>query len=176
MRRTPPAGLPESAPVPTQPADATPEERLYTRKHGHNPMVFILDEGSTFNGPLDKVWKLNATEGQHPHLSLRNYSVQPITPTDMWVTWESTVAGKNEKHKAKFTLLPPLGYSFDYTEGPFTGSKTFQYYIPKGGKTGVTVVGDWKSPTLSDDQLKKEAWKFLETVFNEDQKNLANLK
>jgi len=33
-------------------------------------MVFIFDDGSTFKAPLDKVWKLNQSEGEHSHPSL----------------------------------------------------------------------------------------------------------
>ncbi len=139
-------------------------------------MVFIEDKGSEFKGPVDKVWKLNASEGQHPHASLRNYAAQPAGENSMIVTWEHTVAGKNEKSKVKLTLFPPLGYSMEFSEGPFAGSKTFQYYKPKGQKTGVDVIGDWRSPSLSEDALKKEAVKFLEAVFKEDEENLKNLK
>lgn len=139
-------------------------------------MVFILDEGSTFNGPLDKVWKLNASEGQHPHPSLRNYAAQPQSETVVIFSWEFTVAGKSEKHKGRLALFPPVGYSMEFLEGPFAGSKAYQYYIPKGNKTGVTVAGDWRSQTLSDDQLRKEVLKFLETVYKEDQENLRKLK
>jgi ABC-type glycerol-3-phosphate transport system substrate-binding protein len=139
-------------------------------------MVFIEDRGSQFKGSLDKVWKLNTSEGQHPHASMRNYAPTMSGENAMVVTWEHTVAGRNEKSKVKLILMPPVGYSMEYLEGPFAGSKTFQYYIPKGDKTGVDVVGEWKSPSLSPDSLKKEALKFLDTVFNEDQENLKNLK
>lgn len=139
-------------------------------------MVFISDEGSSFDASLDKVWKLNASEGQHPHPSMRNYAVQPQSETIFLFSYESTVAGRNEKHKGRLTLAAPLGYSMEFTDGPFAGSKSFQYYIPKGSKTGVTVVGDWRSPALSDVQLKKEVLKFLETAYKEDQENLKNLK
>lgn len=139
-------------------------------------MVFILDAGSNFDGPLDKIWKLNASEGEHPHHSLRNYAVQPQSETVLNFSYESTVARRNEKHKGRLTLMPPLGYSMEFLEGPFAGSRTYQYYIPQGKKTGVTVAGDWRSSSLSDDQLKKEVLKFLETVYNEDRENLKKLK
>jgi hypothetical protein len=31
------------------------------------------------------------------------------------------------------------------------GSKFFNYYIPNGSKTGITVAGDFKSPMMPDE-------------------------
>jgi hypothetical protein len=41
----------------------------------------------------------------------------------------------------------PLGLVVEALEGPIAGSKFFNYYTPKGNKTGVTVIGDFKSPS-----------------------------
>lgn len=139
-------------------------------------MVFIADEGSKFKGPIDKVWKLNNSQHDHPHLSLKNLSGQPAGENAMILSYEHKVAGKSEKSSVKLTMYPPLGSSMEYLTGPFAGSKAFNYYITQGRSTGVNVVGEWKSPSLSDAQLKKEVLAYLEKVFNEDQENLARLK
>ena len=55
------------------------------------------------------------------------------------------------------------------------GSKSFSYYTPKGNETGITVVGEWKSKMMTDDQIRQAVMDFLQTVFNEDQANLAKL-
>ena len=138
-------------------------------------MVFILDEGSVFNGPLDKVWKLNASEGQHNHPSLRNMSSE-MDGERVVLKYESKMKdGTYAKEKVRLTFYPPVGTATEVLEGPRAGSKSFQFYIPKGSKTGITVVGDFKSPTLSDSDLKFFVMQFLDTVFNEDQKNLAKV-
>jgi len=139
-------------------------------------MVFIVDDGGKFNCPINKIWELNASEGKHPHASLRNQKAEPAGDNMMILSSEVTIAGQNVKDKAKMNMMPPLGYSLEWLEGPFTDSKAFQYYTPEGNKTRVTVVGEFKSPNLSDAQLKKEVLNFLERVFEEDQTNLKNLK
>ena len=49
-------------------------------------MVFIIDEGSVFKGPIDKVWKLAASEGQHAHPSLKNVKAEPAGENSMFLS------------------------------------------------------------------------------------------
>lgn len=138
-------------------------------------MVFVIDEGSKFKAPIEKVWKLASSEGQHSHPSMKNMKYEPSGETSGVLSWESDMPGGAVKNKVKMWSFPPLGYYMETIEGPMTGSKSFQYYIPKGKETGVTVVGDWKSPNMSDDQLKKAVLQFLETAFKEDTENLKKM-
>ena len=138
-------------------------------------MVFIHDEGSEFRAPLDKVWKLNTTEGEHSHPSLRN-SRSEMEGEHPILRYETQMPdGSWAKHKVRLTLLPPVGIAFETLEGPMAGSKSFQYYTPKGAKTGITVVGEWISQGVPDAAIKGAVLKFLETVFKEDQANLAKM-
>ena len=76
-----------------------------------------------------------------------------------------------------FSLYPPLGLAIEALEGPIAGSKFFNYYTPKGSKTGVTVIGDFKSPMMSDDdQLRQAVLAFLEQAFNEDTAYLKTMR
>jgi len=138
-------------------------------------MVFILDEGSEFDAPLDKVWKLNMSEGEHSHPSLRNSSSE-MEGEHPILRYETQMPdGSWAKNKVKLTLLPPVGIAFETLEGPTAGSKSLQYYISKGRKTGITVVGEFISPGVPDSALKGAVMKFLETMFKEDQANLARM-
>ncbi len=137
-------------------------------------MVFIMDEGSTFKASLDKIWKLNLSEGQHNHPSLKNLRSEQ-SEGGMILTYDVDMGSKLATVRTKLTPLPPLGLFFDILDGPFAGSKSLQYYTPKGKETGVTVVGEWKSSAMPDDQLKKAVMGFLQTVFDEDQANLAKM-
>jgi hypothetical protein len=78
--------------------------------------------------------------------------------------------GQTIKIKAKGTIYYPLGMAFEILEGPFSGSKFFNYYIPKdNNKTSVNIVGDFRSNVISDDEhLKSAVIGFLEKVYNED--------
>jgi hypothetical protein len=79
------------------------------------------------------------------------------------------------KNKVRMSVFPPIGIIFENVEGPLKGSVSFQYYTPKGAKTSVTVVGEWKAAGIPDAQLHAVGMKFLETVFSEDKANLAKM-
>src|SRR5580698_9740282 len=103
-------------------------------------MVFINDEGSEFDAALDKVWKLNMSEGEHNHPSLKN-STSEMEGEHPILTYETQMPdGSWAKSKVRLTLFPPVGVAFENLEGPLAGSKSFQFYTPKGSKTGVTTV------------------------------------
>lgn len=138
-------------------------------------MVFIVDEGSNFKGPLDKVWKLNQSEGQHSHPSLRNMSGE-MQGEHVILSYETKMPdGTWVKQKSRSTAYPPLGIVYETIEGPMTGSKSFQFYTPKGKETGVTVVGEFVSKGVPDADVKKGVMAFLSMVFDEDQKNLSKM-
>ena len=138
-------------------------------------MVFIHDEGSEFDAPLDKVWKLNASEGRHNHPSLRNMGSEMEGEHPILKYETAMPDGSWAKNRVRMTLLPPVGIAFETLEGPMAGSRSFQFYTPKGAKTGITVVGEYVSPGVPEAVLKKEVLRFLETVFGEDQSNLAKM-
>ena len=84
--------------------------------------------------------------------------------------------GMMMKSKVKFTMFPPVGFLMEYVEGPMTGSKSMQYYQPMGGRTGVTVVGEFVSKELPEQQIKPIVTHGLETAFDEDSTNLQKFK
>lgn len=138
-------------------------------------MVFIFDEGSTFKAPLEKVWRLNQSEGEHSHPSLRNQKGEP-QGEHFILSYETKMPdGSWAKGKVKTTAFPPVGIVFETLEGPMAGSKSFQFYTPKGNETGVTVVGEYVSKGVPDAALKGAVLAFLGTVFDEDSKNLADM-
>jgi hypothetical protein len=140
-------------------------------------MVFILDQGSVFDAPLEKIWKLMSSHSEHKHPTMKNFKVEPTAdPSSVIGTWESELQGTAIPFKAKFTYFPPVGFAMEHLEGPFTGSKEFEYYTPMGDKTGITCVGEYKGVGMSDDQLRAAAAFFYDKVFREDQDNLANMK
>jgi len=83
--------------------------------------------------------------------------------------------GSWAKNKVKTTAFPPVGIAFETLEGPMAGSKSFQFYTPKGNETEVTVVGEYVSKGVPDAALKGAVFAFLGTVFDEDQKNLSRM-
>jgi hypothetical protein len=138
-------------------------------------MVYISDEGSVFEMPLEGIWGyLSSDAHKHPSMNLISREVQGNVVT---ITSERNVDGKMVRSKVKITLYPPLGIAQEYVEGPMAGSKAFTHYAPKGDKTVITVVGDFKIAGVSDEEgTKKAVMQMFELSFNEDTDTLKKMK
>lgn len=137
-------------------------------------MVFIEDSGSVFDAQLDMEWKLGEAhikEGNRIHPSTRNANTEILNETTFINSWEQVddANSQNIRMKIRGTMYYPLGIAFEILEGLFADSKYFVYYIPiDNNKTGVTVVGDFKSNMIPEDEIKPIVLDFSERVFNED--------
>jgi len=139
-------------------------------------MVLIIDEGSDFDAPLEIVWKLVSSEGQHRHDSQPNRKYEPINEVSGHISFDAMEGGKVVgRHRVKLTRVQPVGFVMEYVGGSMVGTKLFQYYVPKGKKTGVTVVGDATSQLMHGDQLQKAVLTALEVSYNEDRENLKKM-
>jgi hypothetical protein len=136
-------------------------------------MVYIIDEGSTFDAPLDRVWKyLSSQDHRHPSAKVLN---REVVGNAVVITSERNIMGKTTLVKVKNTLYPPIGMVQETLEGPLAGSRSFLYYIPKGDKTGVTVVGEYVMNGVTDDQTVRNAVSAMgQTSFDEDNSNLSH--
>jgi len=141
-------------------------------------MVFIVDKDGTFEASLDKIWRfLGAPPSAHAHPG----NINPQTEMDgehVILSFENQIPGAagRVKQKIKMTMFPPVGLMMEYIEGPMSGSKSMQYYQPKGPKTEVFVVGEYTSNVIPESQLKSMVLKNLERAFEEDQVNLSRFK
>jgi hypothetical protein len=139
-------------------------------------MVYVLDEGSEFDAPLDRIWKYLASEQEHEHKRIKVVGYEPQGENVALMTLDVDMGNVPVmRSKIKQTTFAPFGFLSEYIEGPLTGSKSFQYYIPKGNKTGVTVVGDFVGKGMDDKSVKQAASQFLDIAFNEDNENLKKL-
>jgi hypothetical protein len=137
-------------------------------------MVYLIDEGSVFDAPIEKVWKyLQSDEHRHPSLKMIS---RELTGSAVVITAERTIMGKPVKVKIKNILYPPFGMVQEHLEGPTTGSRAFLYYIPKGDKTGVTIVGDFTISGLDDKSIRDVVMSQMQIVFDEDNANLKQMK
>ena len=141
-------------------------------------MVFIVDEGSEFDAPIEKVWKLSeahAKDAAKIHPSGKNYKTESVSENAAIQSWDSDMQGQTVKTKIKITRFYPLGVAIELLEGAIAGS-FFNYYIPNGNKTGVTVAGEFTSSMMPDEnQLKQAVMSFLEQAFNEDSAYLKTI-
>jgi hypothetical protein len=140
-------------------------------------LVFILDEGSVFDAPVEKIWRFMSTPGDHhKHTSMGNRKVE-MDGNSVVLSFETEgQGGVKSLIKIKSTPLAPVGRSMEYLEGPLAGSKAISYYIPMGQKTGITIVGEYVSKVIPEDQIMTVIMNQLEHSFNEDNENLKNFK
>jgi hypothetical protein len=137
-------------------------------------MVYVLDEGSVFDAPVDRIWKyLQSQDHRHPSVKVLN---REVSGSSVVLTSERNIQGKTVKVKVRNTLYPPFGMVQEYLEGPMQGSRAFMYYIPKGNKTGVTVVGDYVMTGISEQAIRDVVSAQAQTVFDEDNANLKQMK
>jgi hypothetical protein len=142
-------------------------------------VVFIVCQGNEFQGQLDKVWKLNETLMKEPakvHQNAIDYSIETVNKNTIIQSWQTTIENQITKNKMQFTTYHPLGVAVEILDGHLEGSKAFVYFTPKEQTTAVTVVGDFKSATLSDDdQLRQEVLSMVENSFNEENAYLRKM-
>lgn len=136
-------------------------------------MVYLIDEGSVFDAPIEQIWKYLSSEN-HRHPSFKNVSRE--VNGNVVISSERPFMGKSVKAKIKHTLYPPFGYVSEHLEGPTAGSRSFQYYTPKGDKTGVTIVGDFVVSGLDEKATRDAVMAQLQITFDEDNANLKQMK
>ena len=137
-------------------------------------MVHLLDEGSVFDASIEKVWKYLSSEA-HNHPSFKNVG-REVSGNTVTISSERIIMGKPAKVKIRNTLYPPVGYVSEHLEGPTAGSRAFLYYIPKGEKTGVTVVGDFVIAGLDETATRDAVLAQMQITFDEDNANLKRMK
>lgn len=132
-----------------------------------------------YDAPIDKIWKLNMAHGAvmaKIHPGAKNPTFEQLSDTVFQVSYETDVGGRTAKVVVKFTFYPTLGFAAEHLEGPFEGTKFFNYYTPKGKQTEVTVVGEFVSKApMSDDKVKEGVLAMLEQLFQEDKAYLATM-
>jgi len=139
-------------------------------------VVFVRDEGSVYNAPIDEVWRFLASglshSEAHHHRNAQHKSLPGFYSED---TWEEDFEGKPETFTVRWTTLRPLGVAYDVLQGPFVGSKFFVYYRARGDKTRVTIVGDFVSPTIPAARVEASVLAFFAREFEEDSAAIASM-
>ena len=139
-------------------------------------MVFVLDEGSVFDEPVDKIWRF-MREGRefHKHGNRGDTQVE-VQGNSIVLTFEAQGPSGKTTIKMKSTEVAPLGRIMEYLQGPLAGSRAIVYYVPLGNKTGITVVGEYVSKVIPEDQIRSMVLSQAERSFNEDVENLKQFK
>lgn len=132
-------------------------------------MVFLRDEGSVFEAPLDEVWAFVGSgdhhSGAHEHRRTRRISQSPRVGE---YSWEQSFDGAPTRFTMRWTSFHPLGIAYEVLEGPFEGSRFFLWYEARASRTAVSVVGEFVSPTLAAGEIDAAVRRFFDREFEQD--------
>ncbi|MGI0132893.1 MAG: hypothetical protein ACREDK_07390 [Thermoplasmata archaeon] len=133
-------------------------------------MVFVKDEGGTFDAPIDFVWKYifggEAHDGAHK--TTRNPKFEKVSDITIIYASERYLRGKWAPDRMRISMFPPISVVTEWLEGVLAGSKLVYVYTPQGNKTRIDVYGEFTSKTLPPDQIEVAAREFLETEYDAD--------
>ena len=82
-------------------------------------VVYILDEGSVFDMPLDRLWEFLPSEAT----TLGEARKQGVAGKRPHGHEREDLDGKTARSKLKMTMYPPLGVAQEHIEGPAAGPR-----------------------------------------------------
>ncbi len=132
-------------------------------------MVFVRDEGSVYDAPRDVIFSFFGSRQEHSdahrHRAVHRESLGENAGS---YSWEQDFLGKPERFAMRWTSFAPVGFGYEVLEGPLAGSKFFLFYMPMGDRTGVSVVGEFTSPTIPEPEIAAAVDRFFTTEFEQD--------
>jgi hypothetical protein len=133
-------------------------------------MVWIEDKGSTFDAPIDFVWKYIYGGESHDsaHKTTRNPKFGKVSDITITYGSERYLRGKWAPDQMRISMFPPVSVVTEWLEGVLAGSKLVYVYTPQGDKTRIDVYGEFTSKTLPASEVEAAAREFLDTEFEAD--------
>ncbi len=132
-------------------------------------MVFVRDTNGVFEAPLSAVWEFVGSGDGHSNAhEHRNASRTIHSEVSGTYAWEQPFDGTPMRFSMRWTSFRPVGLAYEVLEGPFQGSKFFLYYEPRGPRTGVSVVGEFVSPSLGPAEIEPAVERFFALEFEQD--------
>ena len=133
-------------------------------------MVFVRDEGSVFDAPIDFVWKYIFGGESHDsaHKTTRNPKFEKVSDITIIYASERLLRGKWAPDRMRISMFPPISVVTEWLEGVLAGSKLVYVYTPQGNKTRIDVYGEFTSKTLPPGEVEAAAREFLATEYDAD--------
>ena len=133
-------------------------------------MVYIRDEGSEFDAPVDFVWRyiFGGEDHDSAHKTTRNPTFKRVSDITLEYGSERLLRGTWTPDRLRITMVEPIAVTTEWLEGILAGSRFVYLYSPKGEKTRIDVYGEFTSPTLPTQQVEAVAREFLDGEFRDD--------
>lgn len=151
-----------------------PARYLYVLSSFRSGVVFVRDEGSVFEAPIDAVWEFVGSKDHHSEAHRhRKVRRRRLPGNSGRYSWEQDFLGRPERFTMAWVSYHPVGVAYRVLAGPFAGSRFFLYYQAQGPRTAVTVVGDFVSPTLPAAEVPAAVDRFFTLEFEQDRAAIA---
>ncbi|HXW67340.1 MAG TPA: hypothetical protein VEL82_05650 [Thermoplasmata archaeon] len=133
-------------------------------------MVYVKDEGSLFDAPIDFVWKyiFGGADHDSAHTTTRSPTFGKVSEITFTYGSERHLRGVWAPDKLRISMFPPVAVATEWLEGVLADSKLVYVYSPAGDQTRIDVYGDFRSKTLPASEVEAAAREFLETEFRDD--------
>ncbi|HZY70517.1 MAG TPA: hypothetical protein VFF67_06020 [Thermoplasmata archaeon] len=133
-------------------------------------MVFVRDEGSTFDAPIDHVWKYIFDGAVHDavHKTARNSSFEKVSEITFIYSSERLLRGTWAPDKMRISMFQPVSVVTEWLDGVLAGSKVVYLYAPQGERTRIDAYGEFTSKVLGAEEVEATAREFLDTEFEAD--------
>ena len=133
-------------------------------------MVYLKDEGSEFDAPIEFVWEYIFGGGDHDkaHTTTRNPKFEKVSDVTIIYASERRLRGMWAPDRIRSSMFPPVSVVSERLEGQLAGSKVTYVYSPHGEKTRIDVYGEFTSKTLSPAEVEAAAREFLESEYADD--------
>jgi hypothetical protein len=133
-------------------------------------MVWIEDKGSTFDAPIDFVWKyIFGAEGHDAaHKTTRNSKFATVSEVTFTYASDRHLRGTWTPDKMRISMFPPVSSVLEWLEGVLAGSTIVYLYTPQGDVTRIDVYGEFRSKTLDPAEVEITAREFLDAEFEAD--------
>jgi hypothetical protein len=133
-------------------------------------MVYLKDEGSVFDAPIDFVWKYIFGGESHDsaHHTTRKPTFGKVSDITILYGSERYLRGKWAPDQLRISMFPPVSVVTEWLEGALAGSKLVYVYSPEGERTRIDVYGEFTSKTLTPQEVEEAAREFLDGEFAAD--------
>jgi hypothetical protein len=133
-------------------------------------MVYVADEGSTFDAPIDVVWKYIFDDKAHDsaHKTTRNPKFEKVSDVTFVYASERYLRGHWAADRLRISMFPPVSVVTEWLDGVLAGSTFVYLYTPEGNKTRIDVYGEFTSKSVPASEVEAAAREFLETEFDAD--------
>ena len=109
-------------------------------------MVFVADEGSMFDAPIELLWKYIFSSEAHDasHTTTRRPRFEKVSEVTFLYGSERLLRGQWGPDRLRISMFPPISIDTEWLEGVLAGSKLVYVYAP--GATGPGSTSTASSP------------------------------